>query len=138
VSSLETVIIAGAVSFGAAIAGAATGGRATFRLERRREQGQARAGARVVRQELKLAAQALHKVVKDHSYTSTLPPSWPAWEQHRAIIAMYLSAETWNMIASTIDDVVELSPAFEACSVPRCVALLTSESSMPSLSCPTD
>jgi hypothetical protein len=83
------------------VVGAVVGGWVNYRLERRREKSQGRAGARLVRMDLALGADQLTRAYEEAAWWPFYDVTMEAWERYRDVIAIALGADDWVTVSQS-------------------------------------
>jgi len=88
---------------GGAIAGALAGGIADAVVDRRREGRLAKAGARLVAEDLMRTIQHIQLAVKDGRWFRDTTFSRASWDEYRAVLAAELSARQFNAVVLAVE-----------------------------------
>jgi hypothetical protein len=91
-------IIAGTAAVVGALVGALAGGLVEAWLDHRRQQARARAGARLLRSDLKSASQYLGMAVASGMWEFQWSGTTPSWEDYRDVLASFLKPPEWEAV----------------------------------------
>jgi hypothetical protein len=106
--STETVawIAAGGAVAGAAI-GSAVGGVVRFVLDYAGSRGKAKAGARLVRLELALAASRLNDAENEQQWWRFYTTSMEAWDRYDDVLARRLSSDDFDLVTQSVGELAD-------------------------------
>jgi hypothetical protein len=101
-SGIATALItAGATLLGVLI-GAVLGAATDFQLARRRERADGRAGARLVQEDLREAADAIANCRRIGHWLGPVSPATDAWNNFRPVLASVLDEAAWRRVVSAM------------------------------------
>jgi hypothetical protein len=103
----NALITAGATLLGVLI-GATLGGIIDYRLARRREQSEGRAGARLVQDDLKKCTTTLTWIRRQQAWYAPYGLPTEAWTQYRGVLASVLDRSSWSDAAAAASMLQEL------------------------------
>jgi hypothetical protein len=110
------LITAGATLLGVMV-GAVLGGLIDYRLARRREQAEGRAGARLLQVNLSEAGPLLAAAERDSTWLATAVLRTDAWNQYRGVMASVLDASRWETVAKAMGALQELEADIQQATV---------------------
>ena len=80
---------------------------------KRREDGEAKAAARVVQGDLAIAASSLQNMVeRDHQWYGFYDLTLPNWGEREAVLALHLGADVWEQVSQSAIELEGLTEGF--------------------------
>lgn len=104
----SVAIIAATAALLGGVLGAIAGGLSDYFLERRREQARARAGARLLRSDLRVAAGRLGTAIESSSWLRVWDPSVECWDEYRDVLAISLGPSAWDCVEKAVSRIRQI------------------------------
>jgi hypothetical protein len=112
-TSTETVaFIAAAAALLGGVFGAVAGGLADYFLQLRSEKARARAGARLLRSDLHVAAGRFGAAADEKAWFSWWEPAVHSWDEYRYILAASIDASRWKIVERGVSRVLQIESSF--------------------------
>lgn len=96
----EAVVTGGAALLGV-ILGAVVGGVVDLRLEKRKEEAQGRAGARLLRVDLSVAVAQVESAIAELTWWPFYELRMDPWDRYRDVLAVALDPEEWGAVSQS-------------------------------------
>jgi hypothetical protein len=101
INHLSDAAVTALATLAGVIVGAVVGGWVNYKLERRREKAQGRAGARLVRMDLAIAAEQLKDAYAEAMWWPFYNVRLESWDRYRDVIAIAVGANDWVTVSQS-------------------------------------
>jgi hypothetical protein len=112
-TSTETVaFIAAAAALLGGVLGAIAGGLSDYFLQRRSEKARARAGARLLRSDLRVVAGRFGAAADEKAWFRWWGSSVDSWDDYRYILAASIDTNRWNIVERGVSRILQIESNF--------------------------
>lgn len=99
--AVSDAVVTGSAALAGVVVGAVVGGVVDLKLEKRKENAQGRAGARLLRVDLSVAVQQIESAIAELTWWPFYELRLEPWDRYRDVLAVALDPEAWGVVSQS-------------------------------------